>query len=148
MNTANRCLSSNDFQTACRRVPVLRAAHFRVPIRSPNDLEKALLRAAECIDNGVLTDITVPFHEFKHGLIVSDGLSRNVWPPESFDGCRYFSTDKSGRRRVTGGWNDMVSHHFLCRYCRTVFHLGAETYHGSGGAWECEGVAPTDFQAV
>lgn len=119
-----------------------------MPVESPHDLKQALLRAAGYIDNGVLTDITVSLHEFEYGPAVSDGISCNVRPPESFDGCRYFSTDKSGRRNVTGGWSDMVSHHFLCRYCRTVFHLGAETYHGSGGAWECKGIAPADFQAV
>lgn len=36
---------------------------------------------------------------------------------------------------VAGGpWGDFVSNYFSCSHCGQLFHLHAETYHGSGGA--------------
>ena len=35
-------------------------------------------------------------------------------------------------------WGDFVEHRFRCTNCGEVFHLHAETYHGSGGYWEPE----------
>jgi hypothetical protein len=32
-------------------------------------------------------------------------------------------------------WDDFVSYDFKCTRCGQAFHLRAETYHGSGGAW-------------
>ena len=38
---------------------------------------------------------------------------------------------------VRGGhWGDFVSNYFSCKLCGQLFHLHAETYHGSGGAFE------------
>lgn len=34
-----------------------------------------------------------------------------------------------------GFWDDIVSYDFRCCHCGQEFHLGAETYHGRGGAW-------------
>jgi len=34
-----------------------------------------------------------------------------------------------------GAWDDVVSYDFQCHHCGQLFHLGAETYHGSGGSW-------------
>lgn len=36
----------------------------------------------------------------------------------------------------TGPWDDVFAYYFECSSCRQKFCLGAETYHGSGGAWE------------
>ncbi|HYE42534.1 MAG TPA: hypothetical protein VEA15_03995 [Caulobacteraceae bacterium] len=35
-----------------------------------------------------------------------------------------------------GAWDDIVHYRFRCRGCGQAFLLGAETYHGGGGAWE------------
>ena len=32
-------------------------------------------------------------------------------------------------------WGDFVSNYFSCPQCGQIFHLHAETYHGSGGAF-------------
>jgi hypothetical protein len=34
-----------------------------------------------------------------------------------------------------GAWDDIVHYRFRCRACGQEFLLGAETYHGGGGAW-------------
>jgi len=36
----------------------------------------------------------------------------------------------------SGHWGDFVSNYFSCTSCGQLFHLHAETYHGSGGAFE------------
>lgn len=36
---------------------------------------------------------------------------------------------------LAGHWGDVVSHYFSCPHCGQWFHLFAETYHGSGGAF-------------
>src|SRR5215510_10462422 len=35
-----------------------------------------------------------------------------------------------------GHWDDFVNNYFSCVSCGQLFHLHAETYHGSGGAFE------------
>ena len=36
----------------------------------------------------------------------------------------------------TGPWADGFDYYFECSVCGQKFRLSAETYHGSGGAWE------------
>ena len=36
----------------------------------------------------------------------------------------------------TGPWGDGFDYYFECSTCGQKFRLSAETYHGSGGAWE------------
>ena len=35
-----------------------------------------------------------------------------------------------------GGWGDIVNNYFSCPSCGQWYNLHAETYHGSGGAFE------------
>jgi hypothetical protein len=73
----------------------------------PKDLKRAIGKAAEAVANGVL---------------------------------KYEGAGQSGdpfRPLASGGhWSDLVSNYFSCRSCGQLFHLHAETYHGSGGAFE------------
>lgn len=77
------------------------------PIKSPANLERAIAKAAEALNSGVL---------------------------------RYEGAGKWGepfQDLVAGGpWGDFVSNYFSCSHCGQLFHLHAETYHGSGGAFE------------
>jgi hypothetical protein len=77
------------------------------PIKLPVHLVRAIKKAAEAIKNGVLK---------------YEGAGRWGDP---------FSQLAEGKH-----WGDFVSNYFSCRSCGQLFHLHAETYHGSGGAFE------------
>ena len=81
-----------------------------VTIHSPDDLRAAIDRAAAGLLLGALTDVT---EQMQPGNGPSD-----------------FAAVAAG-----GAWNDIVGWVFACTQCGQRFHLGAETYHGSGGAW-------------
>jgi hypothetical protein len=61
---------------------------------------------------------------------VTDGTIRQVQTPSGTYGSIDFKDVATG-----GTWDDLVSYHFQCIHCGQSFHLSAETYHGSGGAW-------------
>jgi hypothetical protein len=77
------------------------------PIKVPADLKRAINNAAEAVKNGVLK---------------YEGMG--PWGDP-------FSQLANG-----GHWSDIVNNYFSCRSCGQLFHLHAETYHGSGGAFE------------
>ena len=45
-----------------------------------------------------------------------------------------------------GGWGDFVNNYFSCPSCSQWFNLHAETYHGSGGAFEAIEAPTEQFQ--
>ena len=78
-----------------------------IRIKSPNDLKRAINKAAELVTSEVLT----------------------------YEGAGQYGVPFS--RLASGGhWGDFVNNYFSCRSCGQLFHLHAETYHGSGGAFE------------
>ncbi|QTD46218.1 hypothetical protein [Ottowia testudinis] len=77
------------------------------PIKVPADLERAIKKIAESVMSGVLKD---------------EGFGQWGDP---------FSKLANG-----GYWGDFVSNYFSCSICGQLFHLHAETYHGSGGSFE------------
>ena len=85
-----------------------------VEIRSPSVLRKIIALADTAIKDGVLTDISV----------------RYPFPSSPFQDVA-----------AGGTWDDHVSYHFECQHCHALFHLEAETYHGSGGSWSQISVA-------
>jgi len=42
-------------------------------------------------------------------------------------------------------WHDSVSNYFTCLHCGQLFHLSAETYHGSGGYLQTAKVLPDNL---
>jgi len=45
---------------------------------------------------------------------------------------------EQGRLKITNGsleWADIISCDLSCTACGRHFHLGVDTYHGSGGKW-------------
>lgn len=81
--------------------------HIPCNIRSPNDLKSCLLKASELVNSGTL-----------------EYLGKGYWG-DSFSCIRH-----------GGSWGDFVTNFFKCSNCGQLFHLHAETYHGSGGAFD------------
>jgi hypothetical protein len=77
------------------------------PIKLPADLKRAIDKAAEAVKSGVL----------------------------KYEGAGQFGDPFAPLARG-GHWSDFVSNYFSCQSCGQLFHLHAETYHGSGGAFE------------
>jgi hypothetical protein len=61
---------------------------------------------------------------------LADGTLREIAPPKSVLSQQPFSKLVGG-----GAWDDFFQYYFECQYCSEQFRLHAETYHGSGGAW-------------
>ncbi|WP_309328152.1 hypothetical protein [Silvimonas sp.] len=76
-------------------------------IKIPKDLERAITKADDAVKRGVL----------------------------KYEGAGVFG-DPFVRLSRGGDWSDFVSNYFSCQTCGQLFHLHAETYHGSGGAFE------------
>jgi len=76
-------------------------------IKRPDDLKRCIAKAAQLVESGTL---------------------------------RYVGAGKFGEpfQILADGelWGDIVSNYFSCTKCGQLFHLHAETYHGSGGAFE------------
>jgi len=77
------------------------------PIKLPSDLKRAIRKAAEALEIGVL----------------------------QYEGAGQFG-DPFSQIAKGGHWGDFVSNYFSCASCGQLFHLHAETYHGAGGAFE------------
>jgi len=46
---------------------------------------------------------------------------------------------EAGRLQIDNGslqWDDVIDCNLSCPHCHQHFHLGVETYHGSGGRWQ------------
>ncbi len=83
------------------------------PIRSPDELRKAISVAGDNLRDGTIEDISVEAVSFEPGvpfLSVLDGAAPG----------------------------DYVAYRFRCTSCSEVFTLTAEIYHGSGGSWRAE----------
>lgn len=78
-------------------------------IRGPKDLGRAITIARQNVDDGTISVVIEP-----------NPLS--LPPFQSLT--------------AAGPWNDFVAYQFKCNHCGELFSLHAETYHGSGGAWE------------
>jgi hypothetical protein len=77
------------------------------PIRTPANLKQVIAKVAKAVNQGV---------------VKYEGAGQSGDP---------FSSLAKG-----GPWSDIVSNYFSCISCGQLFHLHAETYHGSGGAFE------------
>jgi hypothetical protein len=64
------------------------------------------------------------------GKSITDGTLREVQQSPSPHCSVPFQDLANG-----GAWDDILSYDFQCLHCGQGFHLGAETYHGSGGSW-------------
>jgi hypothetical protein len=80
-----------------------------IELRSPADLRAAIALAATAIAEGRLREV----------------------PAEGVPGNVPFSVLATG-----GPWDDFVQYAFKCTGCGNHFRVAAETYHGSGGAWQ------------
>jgi hypothetical protein len=76
-------------------------------IKSPSDLKRSIKKASEAVKLGVL----------------------------KYEGAG-ISGDPFATLAIGAHWSDFVSNYFSCPSCSQLFHLHAETYHGSGGAFE------------
>ena len=76
-------------------------------IKRPDDLSKAIIAVASALEAGVLQ---------------YEGAG--AWG-DPFKSIAHGS-----------GWGDFVNNYFSCTACGQWFNLHAETYHGSGGAFE------------
>jgi len=76
-------------------------------IKRPDDLSRAILAAANAIELGIL----------------------------SYEGAGAWGDPFQSIARGDG-WGDFVNNYFSCLSCGQWFNLQAETYHGSGGAFE------------
>jgi hypothetical protein len=76
-------------------------------IKLPSDLKQVIKKVAEAISNDAL----------------------------KYEGAGRFGDPFASLARG-GHWGDFVSNYFSCKLCGQLFHLHAETYHGSGGAFE------------
>ncbi|PWU18461.1 MAG: hypothetical protein C5B50_09060 [Verrucomicrobia bacterium] len=90
----------------CKRCEILRQ---RFAISSPATLAQAIRVARDNVADRTI--IEVPY-----------GSETDDQPP--------FSDLKT-----EGPWNDVLGYAFRCTTCGQLFHLRAETYHGSGGEW-------------
>ena len=77
------------------------------PIKHPADLKRAISKADDAIKHQVL--------KYEGAGVMGDPFSKLA---------------------LGGHWGDFVSNYFSCRTCGQFFHLNAETYHGSGGAFK------------
>ncbi|PXF64465.1 hypothetical protein DL796_04825 [Kangiella spongicola] len=82
-------------------------SRFPCQIRSPQELKRSLRKASELVDSEKL-----------------EYLGKGYWG------------DRFAKIRHGGSWGDFVTNFFRCTHCTQLFHLHAETYHGSGGAFE------------
>jgi len=78
-------------------------------IRSPGNLVRVLQTVQEEVANGTLAEM--PWN--------------SPWCYEPFASVN-----------AAGPWDDILSYRFRCMFCGHSFTLKAETYHGSGGAWQ------------
>lgn len=65
------------------------------------------------------------------GANLADGTLAEVTPPQPSYSQQSFAQLASG-----GAWDDVFQYNFICTHCQEQFTLSAETYHGSGGAWQ------------
>jgi hypothetical protein len=80
----------------------------KIEIRAPQDLRRSIALARDGIAAGAILDVSGQF----------------PFPSSPFT------------ELASGGpWDDHVNYYFQCAHCRQLFHLEAETYHGSGGSW-------------
>ena len=77
------------------------------PIRTPANLEGAIAKIAGAVKSGAL----------------------------KYEGAGQWG-DPFQKLANGEPWGDFVSNYFSCPHCGQLFHLHAETYHGSGGAFE------------
>ena len=82
-------------------------------IKSPSDLEKAIRVVADNLADGTIREST-------------------YWPKNILNCCDsgLFPDLANGMQ-----WGDIVDYYFECPRCDLLYHLTAETYHGSGGRW-------------
>jgi hypothetical protein len=95
---------------ACARCQEL-AVEIR--IRTPSELEKAIRVAQDNLADSTIREVSV---SNPHG--------------QSHGQCSF--------SEVAAGaiWDDVLNYQFECCNCAQKFSLTAETYHGSGGAWQ------------
>jgi hypothetical protein len=86
-------------------------------IKSPGELEKAIRVAAANI-----ADDTIRESGYR--------------PPDTTNYCDAGSFASLARGET---WGDFLDYYFECTKCKSLYHLGAETYHGSGGSWSPAG---------
>ena len=80
--------------------------NLQVAIRLPNDLRRAIRRAAAACQQ-------------RHLQHLGEGAYGDPFPELA----------------RTESWGDFVNSYFACSACGQLFRLQAETYHGSGGAF-------------
>ena len=81
---------------------------IKIDIRGPRQLRQSVSLARDGISTGTLRDVSDKF----------------PFPSSPFKEIAH-----------GGPWDDHVNYHFVCTNCQQIFHLEAETYHGSGGSW-------------
>lgn len=82
-------------------------------IRSPRDLERAIKVVADNLKDGTIRESA-------------------YWPPGILNCCDSGAFSELAKGRP---WGDIVDYYFECPECNQLYHLSAETYHGSGGSW-------------
>ncbi|WP_288130692.1 hypothetical protein, partial [Microbulbifer sp.] len=82
-------------------------------IRTPKDLEKAIRVVVANLSDGTIRE-------------------SKYWPQRVLNCC-----DSGDFTDLANGkpWGDIVDYYFECPKCNQLYHLTAETYHGSGGSW-------------
>lgn len=108
--------------------------HKRIRINSPTELENALILAAKKVHSGSLKEITAEYLPFALESSLDTQASSYIQPPPMRLAQMVEQKFPCGWRVL--GWGDTVELYFQCSHCFAVFRLCAETYHGSGGAWE------------
>ena len=83
------------------------------PIRTPGELDKAIVVIADNLNDGTLEELPI------HAPIFEPSVP--------------FASVVAGTERP-----DILSYRFRCKTCGEVFSLTVETYHGSGGSWHPE----------
>jgi hypothetical protein len=89
------------------------AVNQEVRIRNPRDLEKAIKVVADNIADGSIRE-------------------SSYWPKGILNCCDSGSFSELSKGK---SWGDIVDYYFECPKCNQLYHLSAETYHGSGGHW-------------
>lgn len=82
-------------------------------ISLPKDLSKAIRVVKENLADGTLVESI-------------------FWPRQ----YARFTTQSFTKIPEKAPWDDVLEYYFECPRCHQLFRLSAETYHGSGGAWE------------
>lgn len=85
----------------------------KIHIEVPADLARAVAMAKAGVASGAIREVTR----------FSDG--RPLHQDMTFE-------DLS----IDGPWPDIVAYYFACTSCHAIYELSADTYHGSGGAWQ------------